>query len=240
MLITSTDNKKIKEIRKLKNNKYMMCEKKFIVEGEHLVEEAKKEGLLLEVISTLERDYGVCNTIVTQNVMDSISNLPSKPSVIGVCKFILENKNLGNKIIILDGVQDPGNLGTIIRSSVAFGFDTVVLSSTCVKKYNEKVIRSTQGMLFKQNVITKDLLEFIPLLKDKDYKIYGTDVVNGTNVKEVKKSDKVAVIMGSEGLGISSDVKKLIDENIYIMMSDNCESLNVAVAASIIMHDLTN
>lgn len=240
MLITSTDNKKIKEIRKLKNNKHMMNEKKFIVEGEHLVEEAKKEGLLLEVISTLEKDYGVYNTIVTQNVMDSISNLPSKPSVIGICKFILENKNLGNKIIILDGVQDPGNLGTIIRSSVAFGFDTVVLSSTCVKKYNEKVIRSTQGMLFKQNVITKDLLEFIPLLKDKGYKIYGTDVVNGTNVKEVKKSDKVAVIMGSEGLGISGDVKNLIDENIYITMSDNCESLNVAVAASIIMHDLTN
>ncbi len=240
MIITSVDNKKIKDIRKLRSNKYMMLENKFIIEGEHLVDEAKKSGLLLEVISLLEKKYDVPSTIVTKNVMDSISNLPSPPTVIGICKLIPEGEHLGNKIIILDGVQDPGNLGTIIRSSIAFGFSAVVLSNTCVKKYNEKVIRSTQGMLFKQNVITRDLLKFIPLLKSKGYKVYGTNVANGTNVKEVKPNDKMAIIMGSEGLGVSDEVNKLLDENIYITMCNECESLNVAVAASIIMHDLSN
>ena len=78
-------------------------------------------------------------------------------------------KLYGNKIIILDDVQDPGNLGTIIRSAKAFNIDTVVLSLGCVKKYNEKVVRAAQGMLFKVNVVTKDLKYFIPYLKENGY-----------------------------------------------------------------------
>lgn len=237
-MIESKDNNKIKYLRKLQNNKYMMQEKKFIVEGKHLVSEAYKSGVLIETYSLSDINYGVTNYIVSNDVYNSISTLPSKSDVIGLCKFIDENKKLGNKILILDNVQDPGNLGTIIRSSKAFNFDTIVLSNTSVKKYNEKVIRATQGMLFKTNVIVRDLISFIPDLKSSNYTIYGTNVINGINVNSIDKSSKLAVILGNEGTGISNEVSNLVDKNIYIDINSECESLNVAVAASIIMYEI--
>lgn len=240
MIISSVHNEKIKYIKKLKENKYIESEGKFIVEGEHLVIEALNQGNLLYVIKLedYEKDFEVETTIVTNNVMKSISSMTCIPKVIGVCKIIDEKQTLGNKIIILDGIQDPGNIGTIIRSAVAFNFDTVVLGDTCVKKYNEKLIRATQGMLFKINVITKNLSDLILHLKENGYLVYGTNVTNGIDVKNVNNKEKLAIVMGSEGTGISVDISKLIDKNIYIKMNKSCESLNVSVAASIIMHEL--
>lgn len=237
MVIESKENKNIKYINKLRNTKYMNEEKKFIIEGEHLIKEAFNAGILLETYSIIDEDYGVLNNLITKEIMDYISILPSSSNVLGICKFI-EDKPLGNKIIILDNVQDPGNLGTIIRSSKAFNIDTIVLSNTSVKKYNEKVIRAAQGMLFKTNVITKNIEELIGELKNNGYSVYGTDVVNGINICDVENKDKIAIIMGNEGTGITPSVKELIDKNIYIKTSDDCESLNVAVAASIIMYEL--
>ena len=236
-MITSTSNEKIKYIKKLRNNKNIYEEKKFIIEGEHLIIEAKKSGILLETLSINDVNFGVANTLVSENVMKSISSLNTICPVIGICMIEEKEVSLGNKIIILDGVSDPGNLGTIIRSANAFGFNDIILSKTCVKKYNDKVLRATQGMIFSMNVITKDLTEYIPYLKANGYDVYGTDVINGTNVCDVKY-DKIAVVMGSEGLGLSNEVKELIDKNIYIKMNDTCESLNVAVASSIIMYEL--
>lgn len=238
-MIESKDNKKIKYINKLRNNKFMNEEKKFIVEGEHLVSEASNAGVLLETFSTYNVNYGVANNEVTESVMNYISILPSKPDVIGICKFVLDKDKIGNKVIILDGVQDPGNLGTIIRSAKAFNIDTIVLSETCVNKYNEKVVRAAQGMLFKVNVIKRDLLEFIPELINDGYFVYGTNVINGKDVSEIESKNKIAVVMGNEGTGITDNVKELLKENVYIKMDDACESLNVAVATSIIMYELS-
>ena len=240
MIITSVNNDKIKYIKSLKQNKNIEKEGNFIVETKNLVEEAMKSGILLETISLNEEDYGVTNTVVSDNVMKSISNLSSIPDVIGICKIDNEEKELGNKIIILDNLQDPGNLGTIIRSSCAFNFDSIVLSLNIVNKYNDKVIRSSEGMIFKKNVVKKDLIEFIPYLKSLGYKVYATDVVNGINVKDVDKDDKLAIIIGNEGNGISEEIKALADKNIYINMNSNCESLNAAVAASILMYEIDN
>ena len=184
-------------------------------------------------------DIDILKTSVSSNVMKSLSNLSSIPTIIGVCNFIEDNNNLGNKIIILDGVQDPGNLGTIIRSAKAFNFDTVVLGLDTVKKYNEKVIRATQGMIFNTNIITRDLSSFIPKLISDNYHVYGTDVVNGTNVIDIDKAGKVAIIMGSEGSGVSNELKSIVKDNIYIEMNEDCESLNVAVATSIIMYEFS-
>lgn len=238
MIITSKDNNKIKYIRKLRNNKYMNEEKKFVVEGEHLVKEALLANILIETFSTNDTSYGVTNNLISSDVMESISNLPSKTDVIGICKYKKENEVLGDKLIILDNVQDPGNLGTIIRSANAFGINSVILSKTSVNKYNEKVIRATQGMLFKINVITRDLEEFIPSIIKEGYMVYGTNVVKGINIKDIDKKGKIAIIMGSEGTGISNEIKEIIHNNIYIDMKDDCESLNVAVAASIIMYEI--
>ena len=239
-MITSVSNEKIKYIKKLKNNKFMNEEKKFIVETPHLVEEAMKSGLLIETISLEDVNYKVPNTIVSSNVMKTISNLKSVPSVIGICNMISDNDKLGNKIIILDGVQDPGNLGTIIRSANAFGFTDIILSIDCCNKYNDKVLRATEGMVFNTNIITRDLISFIHLLKSLGYLVYGTNVVNGTNVKDVSNNNPLAIILGSEGKGVSKEVSNLVDKNIYINMNKTCESLNVAVAASILMYELGN
>lgn len=240
MIISSVDNSKIKEIRKLKQNKYSKESKLFLVETEHLVKEAYNAGILKEVIKleTNINNYNVNETIITDNVMKSLTSMPSIPSVIGICFYIEENEDLGNKIVILDNVQDPGNIGTIIRTAVAFNYDTVVLSSNSVNKYNEKVIRASQGMLFKINIIEKDLLTFIPELKKQGYDVYGTNVVNGINVKEVDKTIKHAFILGNEGNGVSKEVEELVDKNIYIDINDSCESLNVGVAGAIIMYEM--
>ena len=238
MVITSVNNSKIKEIKKLKNSKYSKEQKLFLIEGEHLVKEAFKLNLLKLTISLDDASYNVPNLIVNKSVLESLSSINSTPNIIGVCKYIDENKPLGNRILILDNIQDPGNLGTIIRSSVAFNFTSVVLSLDTVSKYNNKVIRSTQGMLFNTNVISCDIKSLIKKLKDEDYMIYATDVVGGVNVKDIKKPSKFAIVRGNEGSGVSSDITDLADCNLYIKMNKDCESLNVAVASSILMYEM--
>ena len=234
-MITSTTNNKIIEVSKLNNKKYRKEHGLFLVEGEHLVEEAYKNNLLKEVYSLYEVDYPN-NYVVTENVMRKISNLDSIPNIIGVLKKI-EEKDIGNKLLILDNIQDPGNLGTIIRSCVAFSIDTIVLSTDTVDVYNPKVIRATEGMLFNINIVTKDLIPFIKSIKN-EYKVYGTNVVNGKELKSVEKKEKYAIIMGNEGKGLKKEIEDLCDENIYIKMNEKCESLNVGVATSIILYEL--
>src|SRR5574344_738367 len=117
-MINSVDNKKIIEISKLNTAKYRKESNKFIVEGIHLVEEAYKNNLLIEIFSLNEiTDFQVPTTIISEQVMKKISNLDTIPSIIGICK-IFNNEDIGNSILILDGIQNPGNLGTIIRSAV--------------------------------------------------------------------------------------------------------------------------
>ena len=238
-MIESINNEQIKEIRKLKDKKYRDEFNLFLVEGDHLVKEAYKAGYLKKLIVTEDiYDFNVEKLIVTDKVINSISDL-NNVKVIGVCSKITKELDLNKNIVILDGVQDPGNLGTIIRSCVAFNLENLVLSNESVDLYNSKVIRSTQGMLFNINIIRDDLKNTIKLLKDNNYTIYGTNVINGIDVKDVKTNEKYAIILGNEGNGISSEINALVDKNIYIKMNDKCESLNVAVSGSIILYELS-
>ena len=237
MIYSSINNDFVKEIKKLNEKKYRDITNTFLVEGEHLVLEAIKSNLVKYVIVCEDYNFDYDNKIVvSEKVFKYISNLDNPSGIMAVCNKP-ESKDIGNKIIVLDNIQDPGNLGTIIRSSVAFNFDTIVISKNSVDIYNSKVIRATQGMLFKVNIIVADLKEFINGISSK-YKIIGTNVVNGKKIKEFKNVEKFAIIMGNEGQGVSSKVSQLCHENIYIPMSKNCESLNVGVAASIIMYEL--
>ena len=239
MIIESIDNKKIKELRKLKEKKYRDSEKLFLVEGEHLVLEAYKSGFLKEIIlCEREIDLEIEKVYVTEKVMNTISEMPSKVDIIGVCEIKNSEIDYSNPVLILDGVQDPGNLGAILRSSVAFNIKNIVLSKSSVDLYNNKVLRSAQGMNFHLNIVREDIPNVIEKLKENNFTIYGTDVVNGIDIKDVQKTLKYAIIMGNEGNGISEEVKKLVDKNIYIEMNSNCESLNVAVSASIILYEL--
>ena len=239
MLYTSTDNKKIKNIKKLYNKKYRDELNEFIVEGEHLILEAYKKGILKELILEEGIDFKLDIEInyVTNNVMKYISELTNPPKIIGISKKI-EEKEIGKKLVILDGIQDPGNLGTIIRSSVAFNIDTIVLSKDCVDLYNSKVLRATQGMIFNINIIERDLKKFIPNLQEKNYKIYGTKVNGGKSLKSVEKSKRFAIIMGNEGSGVKPEILDMCSDYIYIDMNPSCESLNVGVATSVILYEL--
>lgn len=239
MLITSLDNQKIKDIKKLQTKKYREKTSLFLVEGEHLVLEAYKAGCLETLIlkDGFEYDLNVNTISVTENVLKYISELDTPQPMMGVCHK-KEISNAKGNIIILDNVQDPGNLGTIIRSAVAFNFDTIVLSNDSVDVYNSKVVRASQGLLFNVNIQIGDLTEIIPELKKDGYQIYGTKVTNGNDVKSIAKNSLFAIIMGNEGNGMSDTVSELCDSFVYINMNDKCESLNVGVAASILMYEL--
>ncbi len=238
-VITSLENKRIKNLSRLLVKKYRDEDGKFLVEGEHLVEEAYKVGVLLEVVQTDDYNgsFDVETTYVTYDVIKKLSNTQNPQRVIGVCKK-LEEKSIGKKIVILEDIQDPGNLGTIIRSSVAFNVDTIVVSNNTVDIYNDKVLRSSEGMLFHINVIKRDIDSFIDELHEDGYVVYGTKVDGGANLKEVTKYEKMAIVMGNEGAGVKDSTLDKCDKYIYIPMNSNCESLNVGVATSIILYDL--
>ena len=241
MIITSLNNPTIKEISKLKNKKYRDLTNTYLVEGEHLVEEAYKNNILTKIILLEDTicNYDIEKIYITKEVMKKLTELDTPNKIIGIVK-----KNtplpIGNKILILDNIQDPGNLGTIIRSSVAFDIDTIVLSPNTVDIYNPKVIRSTQGMIFYTNIITLELKEFINEIKTKNYTIFGTNVRNGKNIKEITLPEKFALVLGNEGQGVSKEIESLCDDNIYIKMSSKCESLNVSVATSILLYEVYN
>lgn len=232
-MITSLENEKVKLLIKLNQAKYRKKEQRFIVEGAHLVDEARKANLLIECFSIDEIEG---YTQVSIPVMNKIANTDTTVTEIGLCKMIEKNE-LSDKILILDGVQDPGNLGALMRSSKAFGFDTIVLGEGTVDIYNDKAIRASQGAIFKLNFIKAKLRVFIPTLKG--YNIYGTNVVNGIDLNDVEVTNKIGIVLGNEGNGISDEVNNLLAKNIYIPMN-NTESLNVSVAGGIIMYSLAN
>ena len=238
MLYTSLNNPKIKEIRKLKEKKYRDKENLFLIEGEHLIKEAIKNNVLSEifVLEGYEYDFNRQVNYVSLEVMKSLSDLPSVPKIIGVCQK--HEGEISGNIVILDDVQDPGNLGTIIRSCVAFDIKTIILSEKCADIYSPKVLRSTQGMIFNINIIKANISKIISNLKEKDYIIYGTKVNGGKELKLLEKNKKFAIIMGNEGNGVNPDNLELCDEYLYIPINKECESLNVAVATSIILYEL--
>ena len=240
MLYSNIKNEKIKNIKKLNQKKYRDKENLFIVEGEHLVLEAYKKGMIKELILEQNEIFplDVPTIYVTNDVINYVSELESPQPVLAVCNKLLEQENYGNRILVLDEIQDPGNLGTIIRSAVAFNIDTIILSDDTVDLYNSKVIRASQGLLFHINIIRKNLLETIPKLKENNYQIIGTKVTHGNSLKSIAKFEKFVIIMGNEGNGISEDVQNLCDQFIYIDMNEACESLNVGVATSIILYEL--
>lgn len=237
MIIESKDNKKIKYLNKLRTNKFMNEEKKFVVEGMHLVNEAKKSGLLLETYSTSSCDFGVVNNVVSKSVMDYISTLPSKTDVIGIVKFIKEDLTLGDKIIILDDVQDPGNLGTILRTVDSANLGQIIISKNSADCYNTKVVRSTMGAIFRLNIIeTDDLVDTLEKMQKNKFEVVVTSLDTTNNIYDIEYKNKVIVI-GNEANGVSKEVQNIADKKVKIPMLGKTESLNAAVATSIMIYE---
>lgn len=239
MIYSSINNFKIKELSKLKNKKHRDKQKLFLVEGDHLVKEAYNSGYLKELLLLEGSNFklDIETNYITENVLKYLSNVDAPTGIIGVCEFKDMSLN-GSKLLILDSIQDPGNLGTIIRSSVAFNIDTIIINDKCADIYSDKVIRSSQGMIFKINIVKKNLFDFLKEIKGH-IPIYGTKVTGGKELKTLEKISDFAIIMGNEGNGVDSKLLDLCDEYLYISMNSNCESLNVGVATSIILYELT-
>ena len=236
-MIESINNEKIKKYNKLLQKKYRDETNMYLVSTEHLVLEAQKRNLIIEIF-LLENEKNIYGnvTYVKENVMRKLSNLNTIPRVVAVVKKE-QSKNIFGNIVMLDGLQDPGNLGTIIRSAVAFNIDTIILGDNTVDLYNEKVLRASEVMIYNINIVKKNLIDSIMELKVKGYKIIGTKVNNGIDIKDIDV-DKYAFIIGNEGKGISEDILNICDKYVYIPMNNKCESLNASIASSIIMYEI--
>ena len=209
-MITSASNKRIKDIQKLKENKNIKKYGKYLIEGKHLVEEALDAKVVEEIIvSESFEEYNIVDSFegdlikVTDSVMKSISDTITTQGIIAVCHIDKKELDINNysKVLILDKVQDPGNLGTIIRTADAFNFDCIILGKGTTSLYGQKVIRSTQGSNFHIDI-----------------------------------TGKIAVVFGNEGAGVSEEILSKVNNLLKISMPGRAESLNVSIAAGIVMH----
>lgn len=229
--ITSADNKTYKELLKLKKGDAK--EGIFLVEGVDLVDEAIRANSLISLIVPVDSTYIVEGDILTYRLKESLyrelSSYKSLPVCIGICKKEYST-SLGERIIYLDNVQDPGNCGTIIRTALSFQYSSVVLSNDTVSLYNSKTIQASKGALFHIPVARMDLNE----LKNRGYNIYLTtlDGEDERNLKELKIP--FVLVFGNEGKGIKKEYQNL-GKKIKIEM-DGIDSLNVAVASGIFMY----
>lgn len=236
-MIESINNEKVKYYKKLREKKYILKNKKYIVEGEHLVTEAYKAGMLEEILYSGDNClFDDINSVkLSTKVMKSISNLGSVPDVMGVVRMPQNDEIKGSKIVLLDNVQDPGNVGTIIRSALAFNVDTVVLSEDSVSLFNDKMIRASEGTIFNMNVVRMNLSDAIDIVKERGIKVYYADMNGKMNLDDMNISE-YALVLGSEGQGISDYIRSVSDSSIRIPINSSCESLNVSVSGGIIMY----
>lgn len=234
--IESVNNTFIKDLVKLKDTKNIKESKKFLVEGWHLVNEAK-DYLECILVKEEQDNFSVDQYIVTGDILKKISNNKSVPEIIGVCKFKEEKLITSNEIIFLNAVQDPGNVGTIFRSALAFNFFDILVDDSCAFKYSPKVVQSSQGSIFKLNILIANI-DTIKFLKRENYKIICTTLSpNSEKLSEFcRVFDKYCVIFGNEGNGISKEILELSDLNLIIDIN-NIDSLNVGISAGIIMYN---
>ena len=236
-IINSLNNFRVSQWVKLKDKAHRDKQKLFIAEGYHLALEASKTNHLREIITTEpNKPFDVPAYQVTYDVMERLSSLATPTKMLGICRQ-KEEADYGDSVLLVDQIHHPGNLGTIIRNAVAFNVDTIVINNS-VDVYNHKVIQASQGMIFHINIVKKPIGDFILELKGKEYQIIGTDVKECTSLHGLKANKKRAVLIGNEGEGLSGELLDLCDVRVNIEMNEKCESLNVGVAAGIVLYYL--
>ncbi|MCR4952061.1 MAG: RNA methyltransferase [Solobacterium sp.] len=234
--IVSLQNAKVKTWASLHQKKYRDRLGLFLAEGEHLIGEAMQAGVLEALIFDEPCPFDCPQMYeVTPQIMNRLSANVSDVHMIGVCRILQSAPQNMKRVVLLDGVQDPGNLGTIVRTARSFSFDAVYCSPQCADLYNEKAVRSTQGALFHIPVIRCELPSLIRELQKDGFTAVGTSLQESLPLKKLPEQEKMAFVFGSEGQGVSAGVLDQCDANVRIEM-DGFESLNVAVAAGIIMY----
>ena len=248
--IQSSKNPVVKQWKKLLTKKERDLTRTYIIEGFHLVEEAlKQEDTVLELIVVEGTDLpqkwtvdSVSMTMVSEEVGKALSDTETSQGVFAVCKQKEDEHDIDKAatFMLLDGLQDPGNIGTIIRTADAAGIDMVVLGKGTVDPYNPKVLRSAQGGHFHIPIIRGDLNETISKLKERDIPVYGTALENGVEYTTINPQSSYALIVGNEGNGMSKDLLTETNQNLYIPIYGKSESLNVAIAAGVLLYYFKN
>lgn len=246
--VQSLQNPKVKQWKKLLNKKERDRSETFLVEGFHLVEEAlKQQDQVLEII--VSEKTGVPSrldagstpiTLVTEEISNSLSETEAPQGIYAVCRQTESDAGLheAKTFLLIDAVQDPGNLGTMIRTADAAGIDAVIVGRGSVDLYNSKVLRSAQGSHFHLPIIRGDLKEWIVKLKEKMIPVYGTALENASLYTEITPGDSFALIVGNEGNGVNQELLTNTAANLYIPIYGKSESLNVAVATGILLYYL--
>ncbi len=246
MEITSVNNDLVKNTVKLQQKKYRNIEKKFLLEGFKAIKEAFDSGIILEhvfVDKNKIKEYEFCKDILIESsepVLKKISTTDSTPEAVAIgVQKIFDIKDLKNvqKVVLLEDIKDSGNLGTILRSAVAFGVDAVVLFGDCVDIYNPKTVRASVGNLWKLPIVQiKDVETFNKIFKDFN-KI--ATLPRSKNLLKTYKINLPAVVMfGSEADGLTDELIKLSNDSVKIEMSPKVESLNLATSVSVILYEL--
>lgn len=253
-MITSTSNKRMKEISNLqKKSSARNKEGVYIVEGIKMFEECPKEEILEAIVS--ESFYnahqkmvdGKCGhrcTFVTDAVFSSISDTKTPQGIMLIVKqpkMTMKTMltNLRPTLLILENIQDPGNLGTILRAAEGGGISGIIISDTSVDLFHPKVIRATMGSIFRLQVfISSDLEESIAKLRSIGIKILVTDLSDSMDYDLADYTKSCAIVIGNESKGVSDRVKDLANEKIRIPMLGQVESLNAGVATSVIVYEM--
>lgn len=238
MIIESVSNQNFKLINKLKKKKYRDKENLFTIESRKLVDEAIASSadidfiFLREGVSYKNQDKTL---VFSETLFNKLSSMSSPDGIGAVIKKQKPRDLSSEKILLLDGINDPGNIGTMIRSAEAFGFKDVILMPDTVDIYNEKSLRASMGSIFRLNIINMTYGD-VNKLKPA-YKILSADMV-GIDVTGFSKDSKIILAIGNEANGLSQNMREITDNYIKIPMEGEIESLNAAIAASIIMNRL--
>lgn len=244
--IDSIENNFIKKIRKLKSKKYRDIYGLFLGEGIKFVDFPNiPHSIIIDKDVTFSDEHlkklnslNAERTYVSSKVFNSITTQENPQGIIFVYKYLQNSmENLGDNVIILDNISDPGNLGTIIRVVDAVGYKDILITKSSVDIYNEKTVRSSMGSILNTNIIYMNPNEIINLLKERNYKVFATNLDNSSiDYKKMLLSNKNAYIFGNEANGISDTFLNISDEHVIIPMYGSAQSLNVSIASAIVLY----
>ncbi len=243
---------KIKLFRSLQQKKYREIENLYIIEGKKITEEALThhseivEEIICtpELLETIPKDFQQKTSIGTLGEIKKISSFKNPQSILAVVKKPVQSEfkasKLGNLVLALDAIRDPGNLGTIVRLADWFGISSIICSNDCVDVYNPKTVQASMGAILRVDIFYTELGSFLKDAKENNFSIYGA-TLEGENIYKTKLNDKSILVMGNESEGISENVRKNLSNELFIpnysSNSEKTESLNVSIATSVILSE---
>ena len=243
--ITSRKNPLLEHMRRLDSAAFRRQQGEFLCDSPKLVEEALRHGarvLAVAVSDGVEPPEGLDASVrcaaVPPDVMASISPMRTPQGMLAVCRLpdtALPEMLPGSRYVVLDGVQDPGNVGTVLRTADAFGCTGALLLPGCADPYGPKTLRAAMGAVFRLPLYAVGLEDLPRLLADAGLPLYGTALRHDTVDVRQRDLRRCALVIGSEGRGVSAEVLALCRETLRIPMSPHCESLNAAAAAAVLL-----